>query len=239
MPSVSGDSGSSAPLRPDQVWGVWGQSDEGFGVVGTSARSSGVQGGSIDGVGTVGTSENLNGVTAISTNGTGLYARGGRNAAVLDGDVVINGTAAVHVLDIVGTGDVAETFLVSETIAPDPGTVMVIADGAVGAVAVSRRAYDRRVAGVISGGAALGSGVILRAVDSPTNVRLALVGTVYCKAEAVSAPISAEDLLTTSDIDGHAMAVRDQAKAGGAILGKALAALGSGTGLVLMLVNLQ
>ena len=91
-----------------------------------------------------------------------------------------------NVLDIVGTGDVAETFLVSETIAPDPGTVMVIADGAVGAVAVSRRAYDRRVAGVISGGAALGSGVILRAVDSPTNVRLALVGTVYCKAEAVS-----------------------------------------------------
>lgn len=178
-------------------------------------------------------------MTAISTNGTGLYARGGRNAAVLDGDVTINGTASVRILDIVGGGDIAETFAINGRSAPDPGTVMVIASGAVGALGVSSRAYDCRVAGVISGGADMECGVSLRHVEARTEGRLALVGSVYCKAEAMSAPIVAGDLLTTSDIPGHAMAARDAARARGAILGKAMSELDSGTGLVLALVNLQ
>ena len=53
---------------------------------------------------------NSNGVTAISANETGLYVRGARNAAVMDGDVTINGTASVRILEILGVGDVAEAF---------------------------------------------------------------------------------------------------------------------------------
>ena len=82
---------------------------------------------------------------------------------------------------------------------------MVIASGAVGALAVSSRAYDLRVAGIISGGAHMECGVSLRHVEARTEGRLALVGKVYCKAEAMSAFICAGYLLTTADIAGYAM----------------------------------
>jgi hypothetical protein len=239
MANVSGDAGSSAPLFPDQKSGVWGQSDTGYGVVGTSLQSSGVQGGSVDGSGAVGTSTNSNGVTAISTGGNGLYARGGQNAAVLDGKVIINGTAAVQVLNIVGGGDLAEAFIVENDAIADPGTVMVIADGAGGALAVSTKAYDRRVAGVVSGAEGLESGLILRQSGAPTETRIALAGMVYCKAEAFTRPIRLGDFLTTSDAEGCAMAAPDMQTSRGAILGKAMSELESGKGFVLALVNLQ
>jgi hypothetical protein len=47
------------------------------------------------------------------------------------------------------------------------------------------------------------------------------------------------DLLTTSDHAGLAMRAGDPARANGAILGKAMSSLDAGTGLVLVLVNLQ
>jgi hypothetical protein len=96
MAAISGDAGSSAPLFPDHPSGVWGQSDSGYGVVGTSAAGSGVQGGSLSGPGTVGTSDSSNGLIGISNKGNGLYARGGSNAAVLDGAVAINGAATAE-----------------------------------------------------------------------------------------------------------------------------------------------
>jgi hypothetical protein len=46
------------------------------------------------------------------------------------------------------------------------------------------------------------------------------------------------DLLTTSQVPGHAMKA-DRAKASGATLGKAMTRLESGRGLVLVLVTLQ
>jgi len=47
------------------------------------------------------------------------------------------------------------------------------------------------------------------------------------------------DLLTTSATPGHAMKATDNARAFGAVLGKALAPLPSGKGLVPILVTLQ
>ena len=52
-------------------------------------------------------------------------------------------------------------------------------------------------------------------------------------------PIAPGDLLTTSDTPGHAMKVTDYAKARGAVLGKAIAALKQGKELVLVVVSLQ
>jgi hypothetical protein len=46
-------------------------------------------------------------------------------------------------------------------------------------------------------------------------------------------------MLTTSDIPGHAMKATDRELAYGAVIGKAMTALDEGTGLVLVLVNLQ
>lgn len=78
-----------------------------------------------------------------------------------------------------------------------------------------------------------------RARRDDARVAVALVGKVYCKVDAGYAPVEVGDLLTTSPTPGHAMKADDQAKAFGAVIGKALASLGSGTSLVPILVALQ
>jgi hypothetical protein len=74
-------------------------------------------------------------------------------------------------------------------------------------------------------------------VDGDQNV--ALSGRVYVKADAAFGAIRPGDLLTTCDTPGHAMRVSNHARAQGAILGKAMTALPSGQGEVLVLVTLQ
>ncbi|MFI7135998.1 hypothetical protein ACIBQ1_60865 [Nonomuraea sp. NPDC050153] len=64
------------------------------------------------------------------------------------------------------------------------------------------------------------------------------MGKVWCRADASSQPIRVGNLLTTSATPGHAMAAVDRDSAYGAVLGKALTPLASGTGLVLVLVSL-
>jgi hypothetical protein len=58
-------------------------------------------------------------------------------------------------------------------------------------------------------------------------------------AEARYGAIKPGDLLTTSDTPGYAMKATDRARAQGAIISKAMSELKEGTGLVLVLVNLQ
>ena len=57
--------------------------------------------------------------------------------------------------------------------------------------------------------------------------------------EADSAPITPGTLLTTSNQPGMAMAAAERDRAFGAVLGKALARLDSGSGLLPILVTLQ
>ena len=68
---------------------------------------------------------------------------------------------------------------------------------------------------------------------------VALTGRVFCWVDASDGPVEPGDLLTTSSTPGHAMKVRDRARANGAILGKAMGRLERGRGLVLVLVGLQ
>ena len=68
---------------------------------------------------------------------------------------------------------------------------------------------------------------------------LALVGRVPCKVDATYGPIAVGDLLTTSPTPGHAMRCDDRLACLGAILGKALEPLDTGTGVILVLVTLQ
>jgi hypothetical protein len=74
---ASYDPGTGKTLVPDQKCGVWGESDNGYGVAGTSAQSSGLQGGSINGDGIVGTSVIGTGVRGIGgERGNGVYGLG-------------------------------------------------------------------------------------------------------------------------------------------------------------------
>lgn len=152
----------------------------------------------------------------------------------------LSGRVSCTKLTITGGADLAEPFDVTGGTPLAPGTVVVIDTANPGALTISRHAYDRRVAGVISGAGGIEAGLTLTQegrMSAGQNV--ALTGRVYVRADASSAPILPGDLLTTSDRPGHAMRVSDTGRAHGAVLGKAMSTLDDGTGLVLALVNLQ
>jgi hypothetical protein len=165
-----------------------------------------------------------------------LHTKGNQT---LDGDIHTKGNHTVDGDIQLSGADYAEDFDIVNAEEVEPGTVMVLDDS--GGVRVSDRAYDRRVAGVVSGAADYKPAVILDRKVSRTNRRpLALMGKVYCKVDASSAPIVIGDLLTTSSTPGHAMkAVSEPALAFGTIIGKALRPILSGKGLIPILVALQ
>jgi hypothetical protein len=131
--------------------------------------------------------------------------------------------------------DVAEEFASSTDI--EPGSVLVAIG--VDEVTVAREACDRRVIGVASGAGSLRSALLLGTRPGETRVPVAVVGRAYCKADAGYGAISLGDLLTTSATEGHAMRVNDCDRATGAIIGKALAGLQHGKGLVPVLLALR
>jgi hypothetical protein len=156
----------------------------------------------------------------------------------------MTGTASVRTLEIRGGADLAEPFAVHKGEAGNPadaGMVVRIDDEAPGHLRVSTTAYDRRVAGVISGANGLAPGVVLKGAgpDNAEDLPVALSGRVWCMCDASAGAIRPGDLLTTGDRPGHAMKAQDRDRAQGATLGKAMTALESGQGMVLVLVTLQ
>jgi hypothetical protein len=134
--------------------------------------------------------------------------------------------------------DCAEQFDLHEQETAEPGTVMVIDEA--GALRACSKAYDRAVAGVVSGAGAFRPGIVLDRQEGPrSRANIALVGKVYCKVDADIAPIAVGDLLTPSDRPGHAMKVIDPSKGFGAVIGKALRPMAGGRGLLPILVALQ
>ena len=95
--------------------------------------------------------------------------------------------------------------------------------------------------GVISGAGDYKPGLILgRREELLGRLPLALVGKVYCKADATEIAIEIGDPLTTSATPGHAMKASDPLQAFGAgLIGKALAPLHKGRGLIPILVSLH
>jgi len=157
-------------------------------------------------------------------------------------------------IKLVGPGmDCAEDFDISiQGHMIEPGTVMVLNQE--GSLKPSCQPYDKKVAGVISGAGGLRPGIVLgkqlqnqesSSVSFDENNRtikrmpVALMGKVYCKADATAAPIEVGDLLTTSSIEGHAMKATDTTKAFGTVIGKALGPLKEGKGMIPVLVALQ
>jgi hypothetical protein len=149
-------------------------------------------------------------------------------------------------IDVTGLGsdirltnaDCAEDFDVWGMNRVDPGTVMVL--GAEGALFESRHAYDKRVAGVVSGAGDYRPAIVLDGRKTSGNRQpIALMGKVFCKVDAQFGTIEVGDLLTTSPTAGHAMVASEPARAFGTIIGKALRSLASGEGLIPILVALQ
>src|SRR5262249_16787911 len=139
------------------------------------------------------------GVFGASEDGAGVmgYSRSGY-AGEFFGDVHVSG-------DIFLPGaDCAELFDVDDPCIEAGDVVVIDHDGI---LRRSDSAYDKRVAGVISGAGRLNPGILLDSQKAPgTNRRpVALVGKVYCKVDARRHSIEVGDLLTTSSTAGHAM----------------------------------
>jgi hypothetical protein len=156
-----------------------------------------------------------------------------------DNSIHVNGATTTKVLTITGGSDLAEPFPMSQANIP-AGAVVVIDEHHPGRLKLCEKAYDTRVAGVVSGAGGVQVGLTLQqegALEEGRNV--ALTGRVYALATIANGAIAPGDLLTTSEKPGHAMKATDRALAHGAILGKAMTRLAAGEGLILVLVNLQ
>jgi hypothetical protein len=139
---------------------------------------------------------------------------------------------------ILRNADCAEEFNVADAEHVEPGSVVVISSE--NELTISTQAYDKRVAGIVSGAGSYRPGLLLdKQHQSKARLSVSLMGKVYCKVDATHGPIEAGDLLTSSDRPGHAMKLTDPVRAVGAILGKALKPLKSGSGLIPVLVTLQ
>jgi hypothetical protein len=178
-------------------------------------------------------------LTSGANGGVGIYGVGGLYAGKFDGNVRVNGDVQVtgDVLLVNQGGDVAEDFEVEpESPNVEPGTVLIINEE--GNLCASESPYDTRVAGVVAGAGDLKPAIVLQRLPS-TKLRLpiALVGKAFCKVDANFGSIAAGDLLTTSPTPGHAMKVAERSRALGAVIGKALASLDAGVGLIPILVS--
>ncbi len=257
---VVGAGGTRGVLGTGTSWGVHGSSTGGTGVKGESTTGIGVNAISD------GTTTSHPALYAANTNGAGIAVFStctstDANMVVVNkgsgdilkgfsgptgGDLVFrvenDGRTSVSVLQITGGADLSEQFDVHAAGTEiRPGMVVCIDPDAPGRLLLSTRAYDRTVAGVISGAGGIQPGMRMGQRGSVADGRqpIALTGRVYVYADASQGAIRPGDLLTTSDTPGHAMRVADHARGQGAILGKAMTALSEGTGLVLVLVSLQ
>ena len=121
-----------------------------------------------------------------------------------------------------------------------PGDILVIDPAAPGRFLKSNQRYSSLVAGIYS----TQPGFVgrLHPEDSnskATEVPMAMVGRVPTKVSAENGPINVGDLLVSSSSLGYAMKGTDRAQMLGAVLGKALGSLDSGTGVIEVLVTLQ
>jgi hypothetical protein len=152
--------------------------------------------------------------------------------------LTVNGNVTVSGDVFLNGADCAEHFDLCSAQSLEPGTVVIIDQN--GAVRESWEAYDKKVAGVVSGAGEFRHAIVLdRRPSEEPRVPVALLGKVYCKVDARCSPIGVGDFLTTSPTPGHAMKALDPMRAMGSVIGKALRPLDAGQGVIPILIALQ
>ncbi len=156
------------------------------------------------------------------------------------GDLTLTGTGNISATGNIAAKyqDIAEWVPASHAI--PAGTVVTLDPKHSNHVLASSRAYDTRVAGVVSEK----PGVILGEAGEG-KVMVATTGRVRVKVDASNGPIRVGDLLVTSDKEGIAMRSQPLDLGGtpihrpGTLIGKALEPLDKGVGEILVLLSLQ
>ncbi|NOT61425.1 MAG: hypothetical protein HOP19_14500 [Acidobacteria bacterium] len=194
----------------------------------------------------------LNGQRGTWSVESGIYGRPGwfgiYDWEAKRGRLAIDPTGLVYVdaLRITGGADFAEHFDVNTSATASTSSIaagMVVSIDAAnpGKLALSHQAYDRRVAGIISGAGGVKPGMMMGQTGTLADGQhpVALSGRVYVWVDAARGAVNPGDLLTSSATPGHAMKAAHASRAQGAIIGKAMTGLKQGKGLVLVLVTLQ
>jgi len=195
---------------------------------------------------------------ASLANGSGVFLIGAETSVnmIFDNNEIIarnNGVASklylnkggTHVvvpgIQITGGADLVEPFEVNSPDDIKPGMVMAIDIDNPGQLRIAYKAYDRTVAGIVSGANGINPGISMAQEDSIADgsMPIALTGRLYALADASFNDIQPGDLLTTSTTPGHVMKVTDHNRAQGSIIGKAMTPLSGGKGYVLVLVSMQ
>jgi hypothetical protein len=136
-------------------------------------------------------------------------------------------------------GDYAESVNVTgDHSLYEPGDVLVLDAEHPGKVLQSTEAYSTVVSGIYSTKPGVLGRRQLTAKDA-TEVPMAMVGIVPTKVSAENGSIKVGDLLVSSSTRGHAMKGTDRSRMLGAVIGKAMGSLDSGTGIIEVLVTLQ
>jgi len=138
-------------------------------------------------------------------------------------------------------GDYAESIdVLGDRAAYEPGDVIVIDDNETGKFNKSDKPYSKLVAGVYSTKPGLvGRRTTADRPDKEAEVPMAMMGIVPTKVTTENGPIERGDLLVSSSKPGYAMKGTDRDRLTGAVIGKALASMKSGTGVIEVLISLQ
>jgi len=162
----------------------------------------------------------------------------GSGASITFADGTVQSTAYTGVAC---GGDYAESVdVVGVRASYEPGDVLVIGPDSGSDVVKSSEPYSTLVTGVYS----TKPGVVGRRQTtdlkaSKTEVPMAMIGIVPTKVSAENGPVERGDLLVTSSTPGYAMKGTDHSRMLGAVIGKALGTLSSGTGVVEAVITLQ
>ena len=183
------------------------------------------------GLGTASAGERLevNGNIKLSANSGG---------SVIFPDGTVQATAWNGVLS---GGDYAESVNVSgDREEYEPGDVIVIDPASEGKFLKSSTPYSTGVTGIYS----TKPGVVGRRQHTAREhmkeeVPMAMTGIVPTKVSAENGPIKPGDLLVSSSKPGYAMKGTDRSQMLGAVIGKAIGHLDSGTGIIEAVVTLQ
>lgn len=168
-----------------------------------------------------------------------------------DGTVTINGQGGLTFSDgtvqstaftgVVCGGDYAESVDVTgDRTRYEPGDLLVIDPTAEGRFLKSAEPYSTFVTGIYSTKpGVIGRRQLTDRSNMKDEVPMAMTGIVPTKVTAENGPIRPGDLLVTSSRLGYAMKGTDRGRMLGAVIGKSLGHLDSGTGVIEVVVTLQ
>jgi hypothetical protein len=174
---------------------------------------------------------------ALEVNGS-IKLTSGQGGSITFSDGTVQSTAWSGTLC---GGDYAESVdITGDRTQYEPGDVLVIDPAQPGRFLKSNTPYSKLVAGIYS----TKPGMIGRRQTtdpklSTTEVPMAMVGVVPTKVTAENGPIEVGDLIVTSSLQGYAMRGSDDRIKPGTVVGKALEALSTGSGVIEVLVSLQ